>query len=114
MCSSDRAGNVGSMVNRQRCTKCGGLGKIPKSDEPPDDPQDPSIWMQCPHCKGTSVEMAAKEFEVFFPFADEVDAREFMNRAADQFDLHSMGIRVVDPEDDPFPGLRALSRGKPN
>jgi hypothetical protein len=86
------------MVDRELCGRCGGLGKIMTLDEPPEDPLSGEGWEECPRCKGSRVEMAARHFEVYFRFPDEVDARAFMDRAAADPVVNSHGIRAVESE----------------
>lgn len=76
-------------------------------DEPPADPYSGEGWEDCAHCKGTGVEMAAHDFEVYFRFSDEIEAREFMEKAADQFDLPNYGVRRVPPDE-----FMAMLKGK--
>jgi hypothetical protein len=64
-------------------------------DEPPEDPNSDEGWEDCPKCKGSKVEMASRAYEVYFTFSDEVEAREFMERTADQPGVSSYGIRPV-------------------
>ncbi|HEX8084559.1 MAG TPA: hypothetical protein VF529_09735 [Solirubrobacteraceae bacterium] len=90
------------MVDRQSCSACGGLGRLSTLDEPPEAPysdEAAKAWTDCPRCKGTGVEMATREYEVYFRFTDEVDARSFMERAADDPAVNHHGIRAVDPGD---------------
>ena len=66
--------------------------------EPPHDPAGVEGWEECPRCKGAGVEMAARAFEVYARFSDDVDAREFMERLSRDDDMPSYGIRAVEPD----------------
>jgi hypothetical protein len=81
------------------------MGRIMTLNEPPEDLASCEGWEQCPKCKGTKVEMASRLVEVYFRFSDEVDARAFMERAADDPAVSRHGIRVVEPGSDPLDGL---------
>lgn len=85
------------MVDRQHCGACGGGGRIMTLDEPPEDPHSGEGWEECPKCKGTGVEMASRAFEVYVYFQDEVEARAFMDRVADDESVSNYGIRAVEP-----------------
>lgn len=66
-------------------------------DEPPADPYSDEGWETCPGCKGTSVEMASRHFEVRATFTDEVEAREALEELEKRDSLMATGIRPVEP-----------------
>lgn len=84
------------------------MKRINTLEEPPEDPYSEEGWEECPRCKGAGVEMAARQFEVYFRFSDEVQARDFMDRATSD-GLGMRGIRVVAPDDDWPPKNVALA-----
>lgn len=88
------------MVDRQKCSGCGGLGRVMTLDKPPEDPYSEEGWEDCPRCRGTGVEMANVEFEVYVRFTDQVDAEAFMERVADEHNLKRYGLRRREPGDD--------------
>lgn len=95
------------MVERKECTKCAGGGKIYPHDKPPEDPyseEAAAAWIECPRCRGSGVEMADADqaYEVYFYFTDEVEAREFMERAAADEAARQYGMRRVERDDDPL------------
>lgn len=81
------------------------MGKLMTLPEPPQDPRSDEGWEECNVCKGTGVQMSSRSVEVYFRFQDEIEAREFMERAEDDPAVTGqVGIRVVQ-EDDRFGGL---------
>lgn len=72
-------------------------------EEPPEDPYAAGEegWEQCPACKGAGVAMSRRQFEAYFVFSDEVEARDFSDGLELPDGVRSYGLRAVDP-DEPF------------